>query len=99
AAPGRRLVSVAPQFGPRVRPAFRSSDAVSMATGSGCSSSSRIGGGRVDGSTPSSPGSGGTSPGDPGPLGGAGGGVALVFDMAVARWTAYRPSALALSAS
>ena len=76
-----------------------------MATGSGASSSSRIGPGSVAGSIGTLPGSGGTSCGDPGPMTGgataaaAAGGGLLAFDMAVARLRRYRPSALALSAS
>ena len=70
-----------------------------MATGSGASNSSRIGGGRVFGSTPKLPGGGGTSWGDPGPVYCGAGGGGLLFDMVVARLAAYRPSAFALSAS
>ena len=69
-----------------------------MATGSGASTSSRIGLGRVAGSIGKLPGSGGTSCGEPGPLGGKGGGV-LAFDMVWSQPVTYRPRALALSAS
>jgi hypothetical protein len=74
-----------------------------MATGSGASNSSRIASGSVAGSIGTLPGSGGTSRGDPGPVtggnGGGCGGELFVFDMWVARFLIYRPSALALSAS
>ena len=70
-----------------------------MATGSGASNSSRMGLGRVFGSIGELPGTGGTSCGDPGPVYGGTGGELLAFDMVVAQCAAYRPSALALSAS
>jgi hypothetical protein len=47
---GRWRMSVAPHFGQWLRPSFNSAAAVSMATGSGASNSSRIGSGRVAGS-------------------------------------------------
>ena len=91
--PGLCRMSVAPHFGQWLRPSLSSLADVSMATGSGFSSSSRIGGGSVAGSTPSSPGRGGTSCGDPGPVNF--GGLARR-----STWPCvYRPSALAFSAS
>ena len=99
--PGLWRISVEPHFGQRLRPSLSSAAAVSMATGSGASSSSRIASGRVAVSTGRLPGNGGTSCGEPGPVTGCdgnGGGV-LGLDMSRCAPAAYRPSALALSAS
>src|SRR5690606_2607890 len=85
--PVRCRMSVAPHFGQWFWPSLSSSEPVSMATGSGARISSRIGSGRVAGSTGKLPGGGGTSCGEPGPMtGGKGGGVGTVcLDIVEAR--------------
>src|SRR4249919_3164603 len=79
--PARCRISVEPHFGQRLTPSLSSSAAVSMATGSGAVTSSRIGPGSVSGSIGDLPVSGGTSCGEPGPVYCGRGGGPLGVDM------------------
>ncbi len=94
--PGRCRTSVEPHLGQWFRPSRSSLAEVSIAAGSGASSSSRIGWGSVLGSNGCCPGAGGMSCGEPGPVG-PGGRVGGSGAMRCAG--PYRPSALAFTAS